>query len=188
MQEESVCCWRCSRARHTTRTTIPHARVRFGTRARGMKNTVAANVRLDARVLQQQLEAARAEVRSLQAQLAGEQARSSALQAQLAAGPAVPAAAGASSASGSVGADSHGSSQGAPKSKGSDTEGSGMGAVASGGSSPAVTAATPGAGLRRSRRGPLQLQVPWWQHAVSLGLTALTVAAYVSWEHAVYAV
>jgi hypothetical protein len=38
---------------------------RFGSRARGLKNTVAVHVRLNADVLQQQLEKARAEVGGL---------------------------------------------------------------------------------------------------------------------------
>jgi hypothetical protein len=47
--------------RHTYACVCLHRR--FGSRARGLKNTVAVNVRLDPRVLQQQLDKARAQVR-----------------------------------------------------------------------------------------------------------------------------
>jgi len=44
--------------------------LRFGARARGVSNTLAAAVKLDAGVLAKQLEAARAEIASLRARLA----------------------------------------------------------------------------------------------------------------------
>eukprot|EP00878_Enallax_costatus_P042547 GHUV01049943.1.p1 GENE.GHUV01049943.1~~GHUV01049943.1.p1 ORF type:complete len:384 (+),score=136.91 GHUV01049943.1:1278-2429(+) len=156
-----ICCSPCLENGPETLSSL-----RFGSRARGIKNKVAVNTRLSPEVLQQQLAKANARIKELEKQLEHHKQ------------PGQPDATGDS---GPHSLESQGSSSMSSRmpDKQQNISTSCVGSLAE--QSGAVNSTRHNCSGGRSA-SMLHRQMPWWQHLVMTGVSVTVVMAYMSWE------
>uniref|UniRef100_A0A383WLH3 Kinesin-like protein n=1 Tax=Tetradesmus obliquus TaxID=3088 RepID=A0A383WLH3_TETOB len=145
-----ICCSPCAENGPETLSSL-----RFGTRARGIKNKVTVNTRLSPELLQQQLAKANARIKELEKQLAERSTKAS------------PSSATNSSAGGE--SDATCSANHASQDLADDKLQCSRGSMLQ-------------AGCGGSKGGLLAKQVAWWQHALVTGLSVVATMGYMGWE------
>ncbi|KAF6263267.1 P-loop containing nucleoside triphosphate hydrolase protein [Scenedesmus sp. NREL 46B-D3] len=158
-----ICCSPCRENGPETLSSL-----RFGTRARGIKNKVAVNTRLSPELLQQQLAKANARIKELEKQLAEEQERTSSATT-------APSSSSIASSAAAIGSSTHGKSSINNGSKG-EVNASSMPHGSNG------VQQLGKAGCESFTSRMLSKRVVWWQHAVVTGLSVVCTMGYMGWE------